>query len=72
MAKGIPIVSAPLDVQGFLCMLTADYPIAKCADKGISINRTSGLVSFDATPMKTVIGTSGSFSITGSLNFTAF
>lgn len=72
VAKGIPIVSAPLDVQGFLCTLTADYPIAKCADKGISFDRATGLVSFNATPMKTVVGSSGSFSITGSLNFTPF
>lgn len=72
IAKGIPTVSAPLDVQGYLCTLTADYPTAKCADKGISFDRTTGLVSFNATPMKTVVGGSGSFTITGSLSFTPF
>ncbi len=72
VAKGIPVVSAPLDTQGYLCTLTADYPIAKCADKGISFDRATGLVSFSSTPMKTVVGSSGSFTINGSLNFTPF
>lgn len=72
VAKGIPVVSAPLDTQGYLCTLTADYPIAKCTDKGISFDRAGGIVSFNAAPMKTVVGSSGSFTVSGSLNFTPF
>ena len=72
VAKGIPVVSAPLDTQGYLCTLTADYPIAKCADKGIGFDLTSGVVTFKASPMKIVVGTASSFTITGSLNFTPF
>lgn len=72
VAKGMPMVSAPLDTQGYLCTLSADYPIAKCADKGITFDRAAGLISFNATPMKTVVGSAGSFTVTGSLNFTPF
>lgn len=74
LAKVSPLTSAQLDVQGGLCVLSGNYPdsVARCSAKGISFDKSGGLVSFSATPMKDMLGSAGQFTITGSLGFTPF
>lgn len=74
LAKVSPLTSAQLDVQGGLCVLSGNYPdsVARCAARGITFDKTGGLVSFSATPMKDMIGSAGQFTISGSMSFTPF
>lgn len=72
-------VSAQLaDTSGGVCMLTesASATMTKyyklCSTLGITFDRSAGTVSFSKTNMKDMVGSNGTFNISGGMNFTPY
>lgn len=71
-----PYTVTHLDIIPFGCLLsgtTLDTSRKRCSDMGITFDRASGLVSFNATPMSGAVNAgAGRFTVSGSMNFTPF
>lgn len=80
LATATPLLSAQLaDSSGGVCMLTDSAATASltkyyklCSTLGISFDRSAGTVSFNKTNLKDMVGSNGTFTVSGGMNFTPY
>jgi hypothetical protein len=78
IAKASPMLSAQLDNGAAgVCILswtggTMPSTFKLCSAAGISYDRTTGVVTFNHTPMIDLVGGNGSFTISGGLSFKSY
>lgn len=78
VAKASPIISAQLaNSSGGVCMLswngsTMPSSYKLCSALGINYNRITGAITFNNTPLNSMVGSPSAFTLNGGLSFTAY